>query len=126
MSIQKKEKDGFSFARYIGDGSVLLAFNLEENKTDNLAGFALRCKAPHIPTYATDEYWVQNKLNFEKVLVAKKKTKQNGGLMKLHSKPSIGFISQMQDLANTHTQPTQLTLTETKLTFQTVSHWMLT
>jgi hypothetical protein len=79
MSIQKKEKDGFSFARYIGDGSVLLAFNLEENKTDNLAGFALRCKAPHTAIYATDEYWVQNKLNFERVLAAKEKDKTKWG-----------------------------------------------
>lgn len=78
MSIDTKQKDGFSFSRYTGDGAVLLAFNLEESKIDNLAGFALKCKAPHTPVYPTDEYWVQNRLNFEKVVTSNEKNKKWG------------------------------------------------
>ena len=79
MSIDKKQKDDFSFACYTGDGAILLAFNLEESKIDNLAGFSLKCKAPHTAVYATDEYWVQNRLNFEKVLTSKEKDKKKWG-----------------------------------------------
>lgn len=73
MSIEKNQKDGFSFTCYPGDGAVLLAFNLDEDKIDNLAGFAVKCKAPHTETYKKDEYWVKNRLNFEKPLTAKDK-----------------------------------------------------
>jgi hypothetical protein len=73
LSIDKNQKDGFSFTCYTGDGAVLLAFNLEEDKIDNLAGFAIKCKAPHTEFYETDEYWVKNRLNFENPLTAKEK-----------------------------------------------------
>ena len=73
LSINKNQKNGFSFACYPGDSAVLLAFNLDEGKIDNLAGFAVKCKAPHTETYKTDEYWVKNRLNFEKPLTAKEK-----------------------------------------------------
>jgi hypothetical protein len=79
LSIDKKQEDGFLFSCYAGDGAVLLAFNLEESKIDNLAGFALKCKAPHTPFYPTDEYWVQNRLNFEKVMTSKEKNKKKWG-----------------------------------------------
>ena len=71
MSIDKNQKDGFYFTSYTGDGAVLLAFNLDEDKMDDLAGFAVKCKAPHTETYPTDEYWVKNRINFEKPLTAK-------------------------------------------------------
>lgn len=72
MPIEKNQ-NGFSLACYPGDGAVLLAFNLDEDKIDNLAGFAVKCKAPPTETYKTDEYWVKNRLNFEKPLTAKEK-----------------------------------------------------
>jgi len=71
--IEKNQKDGFSFTCYTGDGAVLLAFNLAEDKIDNLAGFAVECKAPHIETYKTDTYWLKNRLNFKKPLTSEKK-----------------------------------------------------
>jgi hypothetical protein len=73
LSIDKSQRDGFYFTSYTGDSAVLLAFNLEDDKIDNLAGFAVKCKAPHTETYKTDEYWVKNRLNFEKPLTAKEK-----------------------------------------------------
>jgi hypothetical protein len=73
LSIDTNQKDGFSFTCYTGDGAVLLAFNLDEAKIDKLAGFAVKCKAPHTETYKTDEYWVKNRLNFGKPLTARKK-----------------------------------------------------
>jgi hypothetical protein len=42
MSIDKNQKDGFYFTSYTGDGAVLLAFNLDEDKMDDLAGFAVK------------------------------------------------------------------------------------
>jgi hypothetical protein len=79
LSFIKKQEDDFAFTCYTGDGAVLLAFNLDESKIEKLAGFALKCKAPHTPIYKTDEYWVQNKLNFEKVLTSKEKNKNKWG-----------------------------------------------
>ena len=70
MSIDKNQKDGFYFTSYTGDGAVLLAFNLDDDKMDDLAGFAVKCKAPHTETYPTDEYWLKNRLDFEKPLTA--------------------------------------------------------
>ncbi|MFB3889640.1 MAG: phospholipase D-like domain-containing protein [Candidatus Bathyarchaeia archaeon] len=71
MSIEKtNDQNGFYFTCYEGDGAVLLAFNLTENRIDKLAGFAVQCKAPHTPTYPTDVYWLKNRLNFEKPLVS--------------------------------------------------------
>jgi hypothetical protein len=69
--VERKHKDGFSFTCYVGDSAVLLAFNLDEDKIGNLAGFAVRCKAPHTETYPTDEYWLRNRLSFDRALTAK-------------------------------------------------------
>ncbi|MGZ4861355.1 MAG: phospholipase D-like domain-containing protein [Halobacteriota archaeon] len=66
MSPYLAKADGLSVTAYAGDGSVLLAFNLDETKTDNLAGFAIKAKTPDKGPYPTSEYWLKNRLNFEK------------------------------------------------------------
>ena len=69
--FKNKEKDGFSFTLYTGDSAVLLAFNLDDSKIKNLAGFAVKCKTPHIEIYKTDTHWLKNRLNFTKPLTSK-------------------------------------------------------
>ena len=66
LSSLTKEKNGFSFTCHVGDGSVLLAFNLAEDKIENLAGFAVHCVTPKDPTYKSNSYYLKNRLNFQK------------------------------------------------------------
>ena len=48
MSLgQFYKNDGLAVASYAGDGSVLLAFDVDEDKTQNLAGFAVKAVTPH-------------------------------------------------------------------------------
>lgn len=44
MSPCQTKCNGLSFTAYRGDGSVLLAFDLDGEKTHNLAGFAINAK----------------------------------------------------------------------------------
>jgi hypothetical protein len=66
MSPYLAKSDGLSVTAYAGDGSVLLAFDLDETKIDNLAGFAIKAKTPDKGPYQTPEYWLRNRLSFEK------------------------------------------------------------
>jgi len=66
MSPYLAKSDGLSVTAYAGDGSVLLAFDLDETKIDNLAGFAIKAKTPDKGPYPTPEYWLRNRLSFEK------------------------------------------------------------
>lgn len=65
-----KKNEDFSFTIYAGDSAVLLTFNIDDSKIDNLAGFAVKCKAPHTEFYNTDEYWLKNRLNLTKTLTS--------------------------------------------------------
>lgn len=58
--------EGFSFTAYCGDATVLLAFNVGKDDTDNLAGFAIKAMTPDKGPYPTNEYWLKNRLNFSK------------------------------------------------------------
>jgi hypothetical protein len=57
------EKNGFSVKAYAGDGAILLAFDLEEAKTNNLAGFAIQCISPDRGPYKSNTYWLKNRLS---------------------------------------------------------------
>jgi hypothetical protein len=47
VSLKEFNKnDGLKVAAYAGDGSVLLAFDIDEDKTKNLAGFAVEAVTP--------------------------------------------------------------------------------
>ena len=70
MSFANVENKGFSFTANIGDSSVLLAFNLAEEKIKNLAGFAIHCITPKDPTYKTNSYYLKNRLNFKKEIAS--------------------------------------------------------
>lgn len=56
----KKPKSGLSVRAYRGDAKTLLAFNLPENKTKNLAGFTIQVTPQGQPSY-----YLQNQLRFE-------------------------------------------------------------
>jgi hypothetical protein len=43
LQVKPHENDGLSLNYYIGDGSILLAFDLDEGKKANLAGFSIHC-----------------------------------------------------------------------------------
>jgi PLD-like domain len=55
--------DGFTFCAYAGDGAVLLAFDLDESRQADLAGFAVEYTDPEGKTYP-----VVNRLNFAQAL----------------------------------------------------------
>ncbi len=65
MSPYQASNDGLSLTAYAGDGSILLAFDLNEEKTPGLAGFAIKAKTPDKGPYETNEYWLKNRLSFE-------------------------------------------------------------
>ena len=54
------EADGLSVKAYKGDGTVLLAFDLDERLTERLAGFAVKCAPP-----SGNPYFLTNRLNFK-------------------------------------------------------------
>ena len=67
MSLgQFYKNDGLAVASYAGDGSVLLAFDVDEDKTQNLAGFAVKAVTPHPGPYSSNEYWLKNRLSFSR------------------------------------------------------------
>jgi hypothetical protein len=70
---QTAKSDGFSLTAYCGDAAVLLAFNLEKDRMDKLAGFAVKAVTPNKGPYATNEYWLKNRLNFKEGVYREKK-----------------------------------------------------
>lgn len=58
-------KDGISVKGYRGDGAVLLAYDLDEHLTQNLAGFAIKCTPPK-----GKPYYLLNRLNFTKKMTS--------------------------------------------------------
>jgi phosphatidylserine/phosphatidylglycerophosphate/cardiolipin synthase-like enzyme len=68
--------EGFWVRGYGGDGAVLLGFDLDEDKTDRLAGFAVKCVTPNKGPYPTNEYFLPNRLSFEQALT---RSKRDGG-----------------------------------------------
>jgi hypothetical protein len=58
-------RDGIYIAAYPGDEAVLLTFDLDEDLTQHLAGFALRCAPPE-----GRPYYVRNRLNFATAVTA--------------------------------------------------------
>jgi hypothetical protein len=58
-SIVSSENYGFKLVAYVGIGMIMLAFDLDENKAGNPAGFAVKC------TPLSDEpFYLQNRINF--------------------------------------------------------------
>jgi hypothetical protein len=64
MSISKANSSGLSLTAYAGNGAVLLAFDIDEGKTDKLAGFAIKCLTPDNGPYPSNEYFLKNRLSF--------------------------------------------------------------
>ncbi|MGA2971701.1 MAG: phospholipase D-like domain-containing protein [Candidatus Bathyarchaeia archaeon] len=67
------ESNGFWVRGYGGDGAVLLAFDLDEGKTEKLAGFAIKCVTPQKGPYPTNEYFLPNRLSFGQKLTRSKR-----------------------------------------------------
>jgi len=68
----ERKEDRLLVARYVGDGAVLLAFDLDESGIDKLAGFAIRCKTPNRGPYLSNEYFLPNRLNLQESLTREK------------------------------------------------------
>ena len=62
------KNDGLAVTAYHGDGTVLLAFDIDEDKTQNLAGFAVKVVTPNNGPYPSNEYWLKNRLSFKREL----------------------------------------------------------
>ncbi len=60
--------EGFSVTAYCGDGSVLLAMNLDEKRTPNLAGFAIKRTTP-----SGKSSYLMNRLSFSTAYTSKSK-----------------------------------------------------
>lgn len=60
-------KDGLTVTAHVGDRAVLLAFDIEKSKLENLAGFAVYCKPEHDPGY-----WLPNRLSFQHAITKDK------------------------------------------------------
>ncbi len=73
MKMPSIKNNGLSVTSYIGDSAVLLAFDLEEDKITNLAGFAIKCLAPNTAPYRSNEYFLKNQLNLKDELTSDKK-----------------------------------------------------
>jgi hypothetical protein len=65
------QSDGFSFCAYWGDGALLLAFDLDESRQADLAGFAVEYTDPDGKTFP-----VLNRLNFGQALTGTTKLQQ--------------------------------------------------
>ena len=57
---------GLAVKAYYGDGSVMLAFDLDQNKTEGLAGFAIQRRAPE-----NDPVFLSNRINFTNKVTSK-------------------------------------------------------
>jgi len=60
--------EGLAVTAYDGDGAILLAFDIDEDKTQNLAGFAVKAITPNRGPYESNEYWLKNRLSFNRGL----------------------------------------------------------
>ncbi len=58
-------KAGLRVTAYRGDGSVLLAFNLDKKPAAGFAGFAVQCFPP-----GGKAFWLKNRLNFQDAVTA--------------------------------------------------------
>ena len=58
--MPNNDDGSFTLKAYVGDAKTLLAFNLDENKTRNLAGFTIQYQAPGQPPV-----YLHNELRFE-------------------------------------------------------------
>src|SRR5919197_648960 len=69
-----KKSNGLSLTTHLGDSAVLLAFDLDKDKTEKFAGFAVHCVTPPNKKgpYHSNEYFLPNRLNFEKELTREK------------------------------------------------------
>ncbi|NMC07526.1 MAG: phospholipase, partial [Candidatus Lokiarchaeota archaeon] len=64
--MNKESRDGLTAISYIGDGAVLLAFDVDRKKIDinRLAGFSILCQTPKAGPYPTNRYFLRNKMGF--------------------------------------------------------------
>jgi phosphatidylserine/phosphatidylglycerophosphate/cardiolipin synthase-like enzyme len=64
--MNKESHDGFTAVSYVGDGAVLLAFDVDPKKIDvnRLAGFTIQCQTPKAGPYPTNRYFLPNKIGF--------------------------------------------------------------
>jgi hypothetical protein len=67
----RSASDGFTFCAYAGDGAVLLAFDLDESRQADLAGFAVEYTDPDGKTFP-----VANRINFAQALTKTTKLEQ--------------------------------------------------
>ncbi|CAF1516960.1 unnamed protein product, partial [Didymodactylos carnosus] len=54
-----RQTEGLTLKAYVGDGSILLVYNLDSTLTRNLAGFAIQCTPS-----SGQPYIIQNRINF--------------------------------------------------------------
>lgn len=59
------KNDGLAVAAYAGDGTVLLAFDIDEDKIQNFAGFAVEAVTPDKGPYPSNKYWLKNRISFK-------------------------------------------------------------
>ena len=60
------KSDGLALTAYDGDGAILLAFDIDEDKTQNLAGFAVEVVTSDNGPYPSNRYWLKNRLSFNR------------------------------------------------------------
>ncbi|MFA5332840.1 MAG: phospholipase D-like domain-containing protein [Methanoregula sp.] len=65
------EKDGLAVSGYAGDRTVLLAFDLPEKKTKDLAGFSIGVSKPGKEPDPKHRYFLENRLSFDKTVTKK-------------------------------------------------------
>ena len=63
--VSRDPVSGLSLIAYVGDGAVLLAFDLAPDKLASFAGFAVKCRTPDKGPYPTNEYFLTNRISFE-------------------------------------------------------------
>jgi len=92
MALREFNKnDGLKVAAYAGDGSVLLAFDIDEDKIKNLAGFAVEAVTPDKGPYPSNKYWLKNRLSFKGGLRAYPKSPPALNVIHAHAKCSIAM-----------------------------------
>jgi len=71
MGITSQKNDGLAVTAYVGDRTVLLAFDILKAKIKNLAGFAIAVSMPDKPLDEKRPYYLKNRLRFEKGITKK-------------------------------------------------------
>jgi hypothetical protein len=71
MGIFHSEQDGLAVTGYAGDRTVLLAFDLPEAKTKDLAGFAIAVSEPDKEPDPKKRYFLGNRMSFEDDVTSK-------------------------------------------------------